>query len=61
MSKRLTCLLLALLAGCWSAAYAQTAVTGDVRDKKTKEPVAGAFVLGLSGQQQKAHGYSDGE
>lgn len=61
MLKRLTCLLLALIAGCWSTALAQTTVTGLVRDAKSREPVAGAFVLGLSGQQQKAYGYSDGE
>ena len=60
MSKRLTCLLLAILAAC-SVALAQSAVTGVVRDAKSREPVAGAFVLGLSGQQQKAYAYADGE
>lgn len=61
MLKRFICLLPALLVGCWFAAFAQTTVTGVVRDKQTKEPVAGAFVLGLSGQQQKSYGYSNGE
>lgn len=63
MYKRLTLLLwtlFSLLAAC-SISLAQTTVTGFVREIRTKEPVAGAFVLGLSGQQQKAFGYSDGE
>lgn len=62
--KRLLLTLLTLLAACpvfLAQTAAQIAVTGVVRDKKTKEPVAGAFVLGLSGQQQKAYSYSDGE
>lgn len=40
--------------------FAQTALLGLVRERTTKEPVAGAFVLGLAGSQQKAYAYSDG-
>lgn len=60
MQRILTALAIALAIGC-SYASAQTTLSGVVREKKTKEPVAGAFVLGLSGSQQKAYGYSDGE
>ena len=41
--------------------FAQTTLSGLIRNRKTKEPVAGAFVLGLAGSQQKAYTYSDGE
>ncbi len=60
LRPRILSLLLALLVSC-TAALAQTAVSGIVREKKTKEPVAGAFVLGLAASQQKAFAYSDGE
>lgn len=53
-------ILLALLSAC-SFALAQTSVTGRVRDKKSKEPVSGAFVLGISGSHQKAYAYTDSE
>ena len=40
---------------------AQTNYSGLVRDRGTKGPVAGAFVLGLLDSQQKAFAYSDDE
>ncbi len=64
MYKRLTGFLLSLLTllmGCPATLAQPSTVTGLVRDVRTKEPVAGAFVLGMSGQQQKSYGYSDGE
>ena len=60
MLLRIITLLLALIISCLTA-VAQTVVSGIVRETKTKEPVAGAFVLGLAGSQQKAFAYSDGE
>ena len=60
MRLRILTLLLTLVFSCL-AAVAQTVVSGVVRETKTKEPVAGAFVLGLAGSQQKAFAYSDGE
>ena len=60
MRSRILSLLVALLVS-GSIAVAQTTVSGIVREKNTKEPVAGAFVLGLSASQQKAFAYSDGE
>lgn len=40
---------------------AQNLLSGYIKEKRTKEPVAGAFVLGLSGSQQKVYDYSDSE
>ena len=59
MRFRLHTLLLALIISCLTA-VAQTTMSGIVREQKTKEPVAGAFVLGLAASQQKAFAYSDG-
>ncbi|MBQ6958215.1 MAG: TonB-dependent receptor [Bacteroidales bacterium] len=60
MNRDLVLLLLLLVAGL-PPVFAQTSLSGEVREKKTKEPVAGAFVLGLAGSQQKVYAYSDGE
>lgn len=63
MYKHLQSLLLlhlALLTASPSL-LAQSTVAGLVRDARSKEPVAGAFVLGLSGLQQKAYAYADRE
>ena len=42
------------LCNCW-ASYQ---ITGVVREKKSKEPLAGAFVLAYSGNVQKGFAYS---
>lgn len=60
MNRDLVLLLLLLVAGL-PPVFAQTSLSGEVREKKTKVPVAGAFVLGLAGSQQKVYAYSDGE
>lgn len=49
---------LALIVSC-TVAVAQTVVSGVVRNAKTKEPLSGAFVLGLAGSQQMTYAYSD--
>ena len=51
---------MALVFNCLPAG-SQTVVSGVVREAKTKDPVAGAFVLGVAGSQQKAFAYSDEE
>lgn len=51
---------MALVFNCLPAG-SQTVVSGVVREAKTKDPVAGAFVLGVAGSQQKAFAYSDDE
>ncbi|MBR1538192.1 MAG: hypothetical protein IJ636_01650 [Bacteroidales bacterium] len=50
-----------LLTATFLPSFSQTRLSGLVRERKTKEPVVGAFVLGLSGSQQKAYAYSDGQ
>ena len=51
---------MALVFNCLPAG-SQTVVSGVVREAKTKDPVAGAFVLGVAGSQQKAFAYSNEE
>ncbi|MBR0255127.1 MAG: TonB-dependent receptor [Bacteroidales bacterium] len=60
MSLRFLTFLMALVFNCLPAG-SQTVVSGVVREAKTKDPVAGAFVLGVAGSQQKAFAYSDEE
>ena len=45
---------MALIVSC-TVAVAQTVVSGVVRNAKTKEPLSGAFVLGLAGSQQMTY------
>lgn len=57
-SKRIVATIAALVVS-FTSIRAQQTIEGVVRDSGSREPVAGAFVLGLSDSTQKAFCYSD--